>query len=194
MIQKHELNWPNAVSFFRLLLAPILLLLAWWDMPYWFLAILIVSEFTDVLDGFLARLLNQMTKLGSKLDSMGDFAVYSSIAVGAWWIWPDKVIDNALWFGLIIASFTFPALLGLIKFRGATSYHTWSVKLSVAVTIISYVLLFYLDLQWPFKVAAVLCVVAALEETAITLLLPHRQVNLRSVLTAWRLRQQDNNQ
>lgn len=194
MIQKHELNWPNAVSFFRLLLAPILLLLAWWDMPYWFLAILIVSEFTDVLDGFLARLLNQMTKLGSKLDSMGDFAVYSSIAVGAWWIWPDKVIDNALWFGLIIASFTFPALLGLIKFRGATSYHTWSVKLSVAVTIISYVLLFYLDMQWPFKVAAVLCVVAALEETAITLLLPHRQVNLRSVLTAWRLRQQDNNQ
>lgn len=189
MIQKHELNWPNAVSLFRLLLAPVLLLLAWRSMSYWFLAILVVSEFTDVLDGFLARHLNQITKLGSKLDSLGDFAIYSTIAVGAWWMWPDKVIDQALWFGLIIASFTFPALLGLVKFRGPTSYHTWSVKISVAVTIVSYVLLFYLDMQWPFKVAALLCVYAAVEEMAITLLLPHRQVNIRSVLTAWRYRQ-----
>ena len=194
MIQKHELNWPNAVSFFRLLLAPVLLLLAWWNMPYWFLAILIISEFTDVLDGFLARILNQMTRLGSKLDSWGDFAVYSTIAVGAWWMWPGKVVDNALWFGLIVASFTFPALLGLIKFRGSTSYHTWSVKVSVAVTIISYVLLFYLDMQWPFKVAAVLCIFAALEEMVITLLLPHPQVNVRSVLTVWRRHHQNKNQ
>ena len=190
MIQKHELNWPNAVSFFRLLLAPVLLWLAWLDMPYWFLAILIVSEFSDVLDGFLARHLNQITELGSKLDSWGDFAVYSSIAVAAWWMWPDKVMDNALWFALIIASFTCPVLLGLIKFRGLTSYHTWSVKLSVAVTIVAYVLLFYLDMRWPFILAALLSVYAALEEMAITLLLRHPQVNIPSVLTVWRWRRQ----
>lgn len=189
MIQKHELNWPNAVSFFRLLLAAVLLLLARRDMSYWFLATFMLSEFTDVLDGFLARHLNQITRLGSKLDSWGDFAVYTSIAVGAWWMWPDKVIDNALWFGLIIASFTCPVLLGLIKFRVLTSYHTWSVKLGVVVTVVSYVLLFYLDMQWPFKVAAVLCVYAALEEMAITLLLTHPHVNIPSVLTAWRWRQ-----
>jgi CDP-diacylglycerol--glycerol-3-phosphate 3-phosphatidyltransferase len=193
MIQKHELNWPNAVTSIRILLAPVLLLLGWLDMPYWLLATLMVSEFTDVLDGFLARRLNQITKLGSKLDSWGDFTVYSSIAVAAWWMWPDKVVENALWFGLMIASFTCPALLGFIKFRKLTSYHTLSVKVSVVATILSYVMLFYLDMQWPFKIAALMCTYAALEEMTITLLIQQPQMNIRSVLTAWRLRQEQNN-
>lgn len=194
MIQQHELNWPNAVSLLRILLAPVLLLLAWNNQPYWFLATLMVSGFTDVLDGFLARHLNQLTELGSKLDSQGDFAIYSSIALAAWWMWPDKVMQNALWFGLIIASFTCPVVLGLIKFRGLTSYHTWSVKAGVAATVISYVLLFYLDLQWPFRIAALLCVYAALEEMAITLIIRQPQSNIRSVVAALQLRQQQRNQ
>ncbi len=188
MSRQNELNWPNAVSVFRIILAPVLLLLAHFGMPYWYLAWLVVSEFTDVLDGYLARRLNQITELGSRLDSYGDFFIYGAIAVGASWLWPEKFTENIPWIGLIVASFTLPVLLGLIKFRVLTSYHTYSVKLSVAVTVVAYVLLFYLDMEWPFKLAAMLCALAALEEMSITLLMKQPHVDVPSVFHAWRRR------
>ena len=188
MNARNELNWPNAISFLRILLAPVLLVLAHFGMPYWYLACFVVSEFTDVLDGYLARRLNQITALGSRLDSYGDFFIYGTIAVGASWLWPDKFTENIPWIGLIVASFTMPVLLGLIKFRVLTSYHTYSVKLSVAVTVVAYVLLFYLDLEWPFILAAILCALAASEEMLITLISKKPLVDVPSVFHAWRRR------
>jgi CDP-diacylglycerol--glycerol-3-phosphate 3-phosphatidyltransferase len=41
-------------------------------MPYLLLALLIVSEFSDIFDGFLARKRNQVTDLGKVLDPMAD--------------------------------------------------------------------------------------------------------------------------
>jgi len=42
------------------------------SVPYLLLALLIVSEFSDIFDGFLARRRNQVTDLGKLLDPMAD--------------------------------------------------------------------------------------------------------------------------
>ena len=173
-------NWPNLVSFIRILLAPLLLYLAFAQQPWWFIAVLIFSEFTDVLDGYLARLLNQITPMGAHLDSWGDFAIYSTMAFSAWILWPFIVSENALYFAIIVGSFTLPVLIGLIKFGSITSYHTWSVKLAVAVTVISYILLFAEVLEWPFKLAAALCLYAGIEEILITLVMKHQHVDIKT--------------
>ncbi len=180
------LNLPNFFSLLRLLMAPAMLLLAWWQQPWWFLAALAFSGFTDVLDGYLARRLNQITELGARLDSWGDFAVYSTMAIGAWLLWPDIVLQNKAWFIMIIASFTVPVIIGLIKFHSLTSYHTWSVKIAVLLTFIGYVLLFTGVSNWPFQLAAVVCLLAASEEIGITLLMRHQYVDIRSIKQAWR--------
>jgi len=177
-------NWPNLVSLVRILLAPFMLYLAVQQEPVWFIVVLLLSEFTDVLDGFLARYLNQITDLGSHLDSWGDFCVYSVLAVSAWLLWPEIVIQEIVYVAVIVISFTLPVLIGLIKFRTVTSYHTWSVKIAVAVTVISYILLF-LDLSpWPFRLASLVCAYAALEEIAITLIIEHLHVDVRSLRQA----------
>ena len=177
-------NWPNLVSLVRILLAPFMLYLAVQQEPVWFIVVLLLSEFTDVLDGFLARYLNQITDLGSHLDSWGDFCVYSVLAVSAWLLWPEIVIQEIVYVAVIVISFTLPVLIGLIKFRTVTSYHTWSVKIAVAVTVISYILLF-LDLSpWPFRLASLVCAYAALEEIAITLMIEHLHVDVRSLRQA----------
>ena len=62
-------------------MAPVLFYLAFNQQPYWFMAMLAVAIFTDVLDGFLARTLNQITAMGSRLDSWGDFIIYSTMAI-----------------------------------------------------------------------------------------------------------------
>jgi len=49
------------------------------SMPYLLLALLFVSEFSDVFDGFLARKRNQVTELGKVLDPMADTITHISL-------------------------------------------------------------------------------------------------------------------
>ena len=177
-------NLPNAISFIRILMAPVLFYLAVKQQPEWFLIALIFTVFTDVLDGFLARMLNQITAMGAHLDSWGDFIIYSTMAICAWILWPEILLKEKVYFFIILFSFTAPALIGLIKFRTTTGYHTWAVKLAVAVTIVGYILLFGGYLDWPFRVAALLSLYAALEEIAITLIMRHEHVDVRTLRQA----------
>ena len=174
-------NAPNLVSFLRILLAPVLLYFALNQQPYWFIGIFLFAEFTDVLDGFLARRLKQITKMGSHLDSGGDFIIYSTIAICAWLMWPDILLRELNYFIIIVLSFTLPTLIGFIKFRSFTSYHTWSVKVAVVITVIGYILLFTGLSEWPFRIAALFCLCAAAEEIMITLLINHEHVDIRSL-------------
>ncbi|MCK5263423.1 MAG: CDP-alcohol phosphatidyltransferase family protein, partial [Gammaproteobacteria bacterium] len=153
MINKREdiYNLPNLVSLIRILMAPVLLYLAISQQPYWFIGVLLFAEFTDVLDGFLARTLNQITEMGSHLDSWGDFVIYTTMAICAWILWPNILQRELLYFIIIVVSFTLPSLIGFIKFHQFTSYHTWGVKLAVFVTVIGYLLLFTGLLDWPFR-------------------------------------------
>ncbi len=165
-------------------MAPVLFYLALTQQPYWFIGVLLFAEFTDVLDGFLARALNQITELGSHLDSWGDFIIYSTIAICAWILWPQILLRESFYFIVIVLSFTLPAVIGFIKFHHFTSYHTWSVKLAVVITVVSYILLFSGLLDWPFRIAALFCLVAAIEQIAITLLIQHEHVDVRTVWQA----------
>jgi CDP-diacylglycerol--glycerol-3-phosphate 3-phosphatidyltransferase len=174
------INLPNLVSLIRILLAPALFYFAITQQPDWYIGILILAVFTDVLDGFLARLLNQITAMGSRLDSWGDFTIYSAMAICAWILWPDIIQREQFYFIIIVLSFTLPVIAGIVKFHTIISYHTWSVKLAVAVTIVGYILLFTETLVWPFRIAALFCLYAAIEEIAITLLIQRELVDVRT--------------
>jgi cardiolipin synthase len=184
-------NLPNFVSFVRILMAPVLFYFAFSQQPIWFLAALMFSGFTDVLDGFLARMLNQITDMGSRLDSWGDFTIYTTMAICAWILWPEIIREELVSYVVIVISFTSPVIVGLIKFRTITSYHTWTVKIAVVVTFVGYILLFAGWLDWPFRVAAVFCIIAALEEIAITLLIHHEHVDVRTVWAALKYNKED---
>lgn len=185
------INLPNLVSLIRILMAPVLFYLALTQQPYWFMGVLLFAVFTDVLDGFLARILNQITPMGSRLDSWGDFIIYSTMAICAWILWPDIILREKLYFIIIVLSFTLPVLIGFIKFHTVSSYHTWSVKLAVAITVIGYILLFTGLLDWPFRLAALFCLYAAIEEITITLLIQHELVDVRTVWQALKYKQEN---
>ncbi len=171
-------------------MAPVLFYCALTQQPFWFIVVLLWAMFTDVLDGFLARVLHQITPLGSRLDSWGDFIIYSTMAICAWILWPDIILRELPYFIIIILSFTLPVLIGFIKFHSISSYHTWSVKAAVAVTVISYILLFTGLLDWPFRLATLFCLYAAIEEIAITLLIQDELVDVRTVWQALKYKQE----
>ncbi|WP_445995975.1 CDP-diacylglycerol--glycerol-3-phosphate 3-phosphatidyltransferase [Okibacterium fritillariae] len=87
------LTLPNLLSFLRLALVPVFLLLLVEGEDIWALVVLAVSGITDFLDGFLARKLNQVSRLGQLLDPAADrlyiFAALLGLAIRSlipWWL------------------------------------------------------------------------------------------------------------
>lgn len=87
---------PNALSFLRLLGVPLFLWLILQDdatADYWAVALLMVSGFTDYLDGVLARRLHQISRLGQLLDPLADRLYIIATLLGLalrdivpWWL------------------------------------------------------------------------------------------------------------
>lgn len=178
------LTIPNLLSIFRLLAAPFLLYLAWIGESEIFLVLLALSLVSDALDGYLARRWHQETELGTKLDSWGDLANYLLVPLCAWWLWPELIRREMPFFWLVIANFSVPLLFGLLKFHKIPGYHTWMAKFA-AVLMVPAIYLLFLDITpWPFRIAAMIQLLMAIEEIAITLYLKEPESNVR---TLWHL-------
>ncbi|MCK5189819.1 MAG: CDP-alcohol phosphatidyltransferase family protein [Methylococcales bacterium] len=166
---------------FRFFSAPLLLWLAWSGYANYFLFLLAITFLSDILDGMAARLLKQQSELGSILDSWADLLIYTTITISAWWLWPVVMQREIFFVVIIIISYLLPVSVGIIKFRAFTSYHTWLVKIAVALMGLSFFLLFVFDLAWPFRITAFICLLAALEEILITVYLIEIHSNVRSL-------------
>ena len=167
---------------------PALLVLAWNGATGTFLALFGVGLVSDVLDGALARRLGQESDFGARLDQWADFALWVSFPLGAWWLWPEIVRHEAPYVFLAIVCLLLPTAIAYAKYRAVPGYHTWSAKLDSVLMGIGVPLLLIFDLAWPFRVAALFLLVCAVDEIAITYLLPECRNDVPSVFHAARLR------
>jgi cardiolipin synthase len=89
---------PNVLSYLRLIAVPLFVSLHLGGRPGWALVIFLAAALTDSLDGFLARLLNQRTKLGAFLDPLAD-----KLLAGAALIMLFLESEAPLWMVLLVA-------------------------------------------------------------------------------------------
>ena len=78
------LNIPNMVTVFRIFLIPVLVVLYFWELPnqeILITGVFVLAAITDWLDGFLARKLGAITKLGAFLDPVADKLIVTSALV-----------------------------------------------------------------------------------------------------------------
>lgn len=179
--EQSRLTLPNLLTGFRFVAAPFLLWLAWYGHALAFMALLAIVFLSDLLDGMVARFTGQVSEFGATLDSFADVITYLTIAACGWWLWPDIMRRESIYVAVLIASFLLSAIAGLSKFGRFTSYHTWAVKLAAASMGISLYILFFGGPAWPFRIAVALSLLAAIEEIAITLILPQPESNVRSI-------------
>lgn len=90
------LNIPNILSLLRILLIPVFVVLMIQRKIVAASAVFFFAGFTDVLDGFAARLLHQKTKIGALLDPAG-----------------DKLLMTSAFIVLTIPSLNFPHIIPL---------------------------------------------------------------------------------
>jgi cardiolipin synthase (CMP-forming) len=69
---------PNQITFLRLGFLPLFLILVLYEEYRWALLVLVITAFTDALDGLLARTLHQKSALGAYLDPIADKLLLSS--------------------------------------------------------------------------------------------------------------------
>ncbi|NLB91025.1 MAG: CDP-alcohol phosphatidyltransferase family protein [Clostridiales bacterium] len=158
---------PNILCYFRLLLIPVfvsLYLKAETPKEYFFSALIVgVSGLTDLLDGLIARKLNQVTELGKLLDPLADKLTQGALVFCLTSHYP------AMWIlvGLFIVKEGFMAVMGILmlkhngrKLDGAQ----WFGKVSTAVLYITmFVLLLIPSLPvWLANALICLCAVTML--------------------------------
>ncbi|MFF1879371.1 CDP-alcohol phosphatidyltransferase family protein [Leifsonia sp. NPDC058230] len=76
---------PNVLSFVRLALVPVFLVFVIRGQDALALLVLVVSSITDFLDGYLARRLNQVSRLGQLLDPAADRLYIFAALIGLAW-------------------------------------------------------------------------------------------------------------
>jgi cardiolipin synthase (CMP-forming) len=100
---------PNALSILRLLGVPLFLWLVLGpEADGWALAVLAASGVTDYLDGYLARRLDQASKLGQVLDPVADRLYILAVVIGLairdvvpWWFAVILPLRDVLLWGLV---------------------------------------------------------------------------------------------
>lgn len=108
------LNLPNAISFYRLIMFPVILILALRGFEQLFVILLCINLVSDILDGFIARAFNITTKFGAALDNLADIGTYIL------------------------------ALYGIFRFRWVEiEPYAWLLYIFLAIFILSYIVAFY---------------------------------------------------
>lgn len=182
------LNAPNVLGMLRLAGTPALVALAWLDRDRAFLWLLIALWLTDWIDGKLARLLDQRTAFGARLDSVADAAMYAALALGAWWLHPDVLRQEAMWLAAAGLGYVAALFVGFVKFGRMPTYHTRGAKTCWLLVGVAAILLFAGGPSWPVRIALIAVTLTNLEAIAITAVLRRPRSDVPSLYHAWRIR------
>jgi len=182
---------PNALCVVRLAASPGLVLLAIADEPRWTLALFLTLMATDWLDGKLAVWLDQRSRIGPRLDSIADVAMYAALLFAGAWLQGSVLVSNWIWVGAALVTYVVSCVAALLKFWRLPSYHTRTAKAAWLLMIVAVVALFADWSVWPLRIAMLGVVIANLEAVTITALLPRWRADVISLVVAFQLRRSE---
>lgn len=186
-IKTEELNIADWISFYRILISPVLLLLIFLNIKLIFAIFLAVSFFSDALDGFLARRLKIVTPRGAYLDSIGDVITYIAAVIGLFWFEFNFIKEQIVLLSIVIGLYLFQLGLAYIRYGKPSSFHTYSVKVAAVFQVAFLMRLFFFEFNlWFFYIAVFLSIIEAFEEITLIFVLPKWKTNVKGLY--WVLR------
>ena len=190
-----ESSWftvPNLLSFTRILLAPVLIVLAFLGYRTIFIILFAVSVSTDALDGYFARKLKQMSEFGSKLDGWADLVMWVGAFICFFILWPQIARREAPYAVFAVFAYVLPMIVGFLKYKNVPIYHCYSAKFQAVFMSIAVFVLLLSGLSWPFRCAAIMQSIAAIEDISITILFPTCHNDIPSLWHAVKLTKNQN--
>lgn len=174
MLTFKNYNLADWFSFYRIAIAPVLLLIVYLGHRELFTWLLLISFSTDTLDGYLARRLKITSARGSQLDSIGDQITLIVGVVGLFVFEPVFMYGKITLLLLVFIPYFVQMIIAFVKYGKATAFHTYFAKLSALLqgVFILWALFFQPEL-WLFYTIIVIGVLETIEE--ITLIYLHDQ-------------------
>jgi CDP-diacylglycerol--glycerol-3-phosphate 3-phosphatidyltransferase len=178
---------PNALSATRIACAPVLLLLALAGEQVAYTWVLVPALLTDALDGWIARALGVQSRLGARLDSLGDSLVWTAGLAGLLAFQHAVLLEYRWLVGTAVAFWLLENLLAWLRYGRLSSYHTRLSKVAGVLLGICIAVLFVFGLQpWLLWIAVLSSICASIEELWLLALLPQWRADVPGVW--WLLR------
>jgi len=187
------MNIPITLILFRLLLAPVILALAYFLGQKATTAIVVLMYLgliSDIFDGIIARKQNLSTSKLRRMDSQTDMLFWLSIGISTWLLNPELLTpySTAIWMvlGMEVACYA----TSLLKFKKETCTHAflsklWGLSLLAAFTS----LIGFGHAGLPVQLAIGIGVISHIDRILITLILPKWAHDIPSAYHAWLMRQ-----
>jgi CDP-diacylglycerol--glycerol-3-phosphate 3-phosphatidyltransferase len=190
MAQKKTERTPyivvNSITMYRLVSAPILLVLAWLGYHDLFKWLIMFSFFTDAIDGPISRKYKVTSVFGSRLDSVADDATVIVSTVALWFINPQFIEEHWKGIALVVGVLAIQITAALVAYKKVTSFHTYLAK---AAAVVQALFFFMILFEIPgyvtaFYAAVGITIVQLIEEIIMIIILPTWKADIKGLYWA----------
>lgn len=186
------MNIPISLILFRLLLAPIILVLAYFigeSAKMTIVVLMYLGLISDILDGIIARKQNISSEKLRRMDSQTDMVFWMSIGFATWILYPKLISGNSIFIWTILGMEISCYVISLIKFKKETCTHAFLSKLwGITLLIVFTSLLGYNHAGIPFALAIIMGLISHIDRILITLILPKWTYDIPSAYHAYLIR------
>ncbi len=182
------LTAANVLSALRIVIAPLLVIAAFFGREHVFVTLYVISLVTDGTDGFIARRMHQTSPLGARLDSIGDLAICCCLPVSAYQLWPAMIHAEIPYVVVGLVCYLLPVITGIFRYGRMPSFHTWGAKTLAIVIAAALVVMFTTQHTLFFRLCIPVLVLECIEELVMIAMLPQWHPNVPSVWHAWQIR------
>ena len=186
------MNIPKALILFRLILAPVILALAYFigdDSKITIVVLMYLGLISDILDGIVARKQGISSAGLRRMDSQTDMVFWLSIGFATWILYPQLIANHYVSIYVILAMEVACYVISLVKFKKETCTHAflsklWGITLLIAFTS----LIGFNHAGIPFTLAIVMGLISHIDRILITIILPKWTHDIPSAYHAYLIR------
>lgn len=182
-MQKYSFYLINAITLYRLMAAPVLVMLLLYSEVNIFRWLLAFSFFTDMIDGSLARKFKVSSMFGSRMDSLADDLTVAAGITGLILLKPEFLRQQLLFIFPLLIIFVVQVTLAIIRYRKFSSFHTRAAKLAALFQGLFLILMFFLP-QPPlplFYATVFITAIDLVEEIILIFLLPKWKTDVKGI-------------
>ncbi|KJF42417.1 CDP-alcohol phosphatidyltransferase family protein [Draconibacterium sediminis] len=182
MAKEKIYNIPNALSAYRLIIFPFVLLLLFQKNESLFSIFIAINLLTDFLDGFIARTFNMVTKFGARLDSLADYGTYLLAFCGLFTFKRTDLQSHGWLLYVFMVLLVLSQIIHIYKFGTFSSLHLYSFKTTGYLHGLLFILWFFIGFFPGYYYFAMgFGILAELELISITLILKQKRSNARGI-------------
>jgi phosphatidylglycerophosphate synthase len=182
-MKSRNFNLANTITASRIIFMPFLFMFVIQENRSAFLTGYIIVGSTDFLDGWIARKLNQVTKLGKMLDSIADIFFYIPTAWFLMVLYPAYIMPNILWLiGAFLVYFT-SFIVSIIKIGKPIMMHTSLLRFNAVLVFSMVILSYFMNTTYLLTFILINFMIGFFESILIFLKFGHVDVDTKSIFT-----------